>query len=1124
MPSYRIRTSVLIVLICLCGPLAVPPVSANAQTFPFQDSWRWAHFTTESGLPSDQVFCIAETPDGTIWAGTQKGLAWFDGYVWNPLNLRQGMPEDKISVIEPYGRDSVFCVVDGALYLGDKNNFTLLLANDSRPKYIQSVVLTNRHQILILGTDSLFILGLNGPTSFPVPAHPMSSGPRNLWRTSSGSIWLNTVRGLYRGVDQGWTLVMPSRGYTMHIQSVVEDRRGNGLAAVIDPREFRGIREWTRGGRAHLSESERLGGQLAMDVSPTGDVLVFYETGEIRLRHRGEWSSVEPRPEAFNSTHALRFGKGGDLWVGTEQGLFLFQTMSQRWTYWKHPFGDPRNGVHEITRTSDGSIWLGTFNGLEIHRPNGAVEHIENILGTTLGTITSIAEDREHNIWVGSGANFPGAFRWNGKTWRHFGAAEGLNAERVHKIRRDRTGDLWFLGLGIEYLNVKNQPGAFQYKNGKFMNWKARDGANEGLISGRVYAFAEGVDHSYWFGTYGGLSRWKDGVWKHWASENGLRNRLGRIYALAVDSSGSVWFSNVQSGLGTIVNDDSVRYFTTADGLVNDAIWDLKVDELGVLWISTQRGLSCYNKGIWSSFTIRNGLSTPILWDLLPLKSRVYIGSPGAGVNILDRMELALPPKVSLGDPSFIGSTAILHLKVFPYFGDLDPRDVEVRYRFDDSQWSLWSTGREISHTDLAGGDHYLEVQAKGLFGNFAPVGQKLDFSVEPSLFKRPMFLVALALLVGSFSILGGAYFQRKRKYQESLKERDERFHLVANTTADVIYDWNLKNNQLWVNDPQRSWISGSRAEFTTERETWLSYVHPADRAQLEKTMNDAAASHTADWQAEYRFLQTDGGYGHMLHRGHYEFDESGTPVRTLGSIMDITQRKQSEDLSHGISRRIIEAQESERRRVSRELHDSVNQILASVKFRIESLEEQLTGRSTNIRREARKTRLLLNRVMTEVRRISRNLRPAELDDLGLGSAVRSLADEFSERTKIAAVVKDDWPKSVLSPEVKLTLYRIIQESLTNVEKHAKAKRVRIDCAETGSEIICTIEDNGFGIRTDEHGKGRLKGGGLGLLDMQERLSFIGGTLEISSAPRRGTVVTIHIPLKQPQAQDQITV
>ncbi len=242
--------------------------------------------------------------------------------------------------------------------------------------------------------------------------------------------------------------------------------------------------------------------------------------------------------------------------------------------------------------------------------------------------------------------------------------------------------------------------------------------------------------------------------------------------------------------------------------------------------------------------------------------------------------------------------------------------------------------------------------------------------------------------------------------------------------------------------------------------------------------------------------------------------------ARSIGSAIDITERKQAEEFSRHLSKRIIEAQEGERRRVSRELHDSVNQILASVKFRIESLEEHLPGRNNRVKREARKTKQLLNKVMTEIRRISRNLRPAELDDLGLASAVRSLAEEFSERTQIATPVEEGWPKKNLTPEMKLTLYRIIQESLTNVEKHSKAKRVSLRCMETEDEIVCTIEDNGRWIKTDEHGKSKLKGSGLGLLDMQERLSFLGGRLEIVSNPRRGTTVTVRIPLDRAPAND----
>ncbi|MGA3244780.1 MAG: two-component regulator propeller domain-containing protein [Bacteroidota bacterium] len=1111
------RPTLVLAALMLTGLLS----QVSAQLPLFHESWRWSHFTTESGLPSNQVFCIAETPAGTIWVGTDKGLAWFDEFGWNTIDSGQGIPSTEISLIEPYGNDSILVFAGKDLYLGSRRHFSLLVSQESMPGML-SCVSTANGDILLLSSMKLCAYTKGTLKQIPVPARPISSRPRNMVRTASGNIWLNTVRGVYRRDGKVWQLVFPVKKSSITGFFVSEDANGNGLAAMTWPPELEGIHEWQRNRRPHRSPTEEMGSQQTMDQSPNDDALVIYQSGDVRFRTKGLWSSVVPSPDAFTSTHVVKYRKDGDLWVGTEKGLYLFHATSRRWTYMRHPFPDSRNGVQEITSTSDGSLWLGTSNGIEIHRPNGRTEYITNILGTELGPVTGIVEDYRHDIWVCSGATFSGAFRWDRSRWRHFGPEDGLKAERVHKIRLDRSGRLWFLGIGETYSDSIHQPGAFVYENGSFTHWDKRTSEKEGLISGRVYGFAEGRDGARWFATQHGLSRWKEGAWHHWTQSQGLQLRNDRIFALAIDSNGTVWFSNSE-GLGTVDKDDQLHFMTTVDGLVHNSVWDLKVDGDGTLWISTQRGLSAYKNGVWSNFGLRSGLNTSDLMDLLPLRDRIYVGSKGAGVMILDRTEVDQPPRVRFSTPSVEGTTALLRWTALPYFGNMDARDVEVRYRRDSSSWSRWSPRREVSLTDLASGYHRFEVQAKGLFGKFAQAGEKMDFYVEPGLFQRPMFLLALALLAGSFSILGGAYFQRKRKYQQALQESDERFHLVANTTADVIYDWNLKNDRLWMNDPQRSWISGPRAEFSTAREEWLSYVHPDDRAQLEKAMNDAAERHISDWQAEYRFLNTDGNYGHMLHRGHFEFDESGIPVRALGSIMDITERKQAEGLSRSISKRIIEAQESERRRVSRDLHDSVNQILASVKFRIESLEEQLPGRNKSIRREARKTRLLLNKVMKEIRRISRNLRPAELDDLGLGSAVRSLADEFSERTKITTIVKDGWPKKTLSPEVRLTLYRIIQESLTNVEKHAKAKRVRIGCTATENEITCTIEDNGQGIRTDEHGKTRIKGGGLGLLDMQERLSFIGGTLQISSVPRRGTVVTIYIPLGQSLPQEQMS-
>ncbi|HTY37017.1 MAG TPA: two-component regulator propeller domain-containing protein [Bacteroidota bacterium] len=1115
MISSRLQHLVRLHLAALFAAASLVTSSAFTQPLSFQESWRWGQFTTESGLPSNHVFCFCETENNTLWAGTARGIAWCDGFAWHAMDTTRGIPAEHVSVIESYRGDSVFCIIDGSLYLGDKEHFRLLISKKSKLNAIQSVAVTNQNEVLVLGSSALCRWRPDTLIILKPPAMPVSKASRNLWRTSTGTIWLNTVKGLYRMTDRGWALVMPMKEFPCVIVNVVEDLHGNGVAAVAEPREAVGIREWSRGGMAHVAPTEQSGGQLAMDVSPSGDVLVFYETGEIRLRHKGAWSAIEPRPEQFGSTLAMKFSKNGDLRLGTEAGIFRYRVASSRWTTWVHPFGDPKNGVHEITQTSDGSIWLGTFDGLEIHRPNGRITYVPTILGTRLRTVTAIAEDKDKNVWVGSGANFSGVFRWDGKSWKHFGAAQGLMDAQIHKIRKDRRGDLWFLGLGPHYVDAMNQPGAFQYKDGVFHRWKPGDSLTPGLINGRVYAFAEGKDGAYWFGTLGGISRFKAGAWTHWTKDHGLLANNDRIYALVIDSAGRVWFSNVGSGLGTISESDSVRYLTTTDGLINNFVWDIKIDEAGALWISTERGMSCLKNDVWSNFSVRSGLSTPVLMDLLPTRDRVYVGSPGAGVNILNRTIVLPPPRVAILKPSFIGSAALFTVRVYPHLDDVVSHDAGIRFRIDGGPWGNWTTQREFQTSDLASGNHVIEVQAKGGFGDFSPLGESLAFTVEPGIFERPSVIVSLILIAGSVSILIGAYIQRKRNYSKALQKSDERFHLVANTTTDVIYDWDLANGELWINDPEQSLITGPHPDLPIAREAWMDHVHPEDRGRLEQAMNTAANDKRSGWQSEYRYLRTDGTYGHMLHRGHFEFDSSGKPVRALGSIMDISERKQAEDLSRSISKRIIEAQESERRRVSRELHDSVNQILASVKFRIESLEEQLPRKNAEIRREARKTKVLLNKVMSEIRRISRNLRPAELDDLGIRSAVRSLAEEFTERTGIATQVQEDWPVRTIAPEISVTLYRIIQESLTNVEKHAKASRIRISCIESSNEITCKIEDNGVGLRADEQIRNRARGDGLGLLDMQERLSFIGGSMEISSKPKRGTLITVHIPLKK---------
>lgn len=193
---------------------------------------------------------------------------------------------------------------------------------------------------------------------------------------------------------------------------------------------------------------------------------------------------------------------------------------------------------------------------------------------------------------------------------------------------------------------------------------------------------------------------------------------------------------------------------------------------------------------------------------------------------------------------------------------------------------------------------------------------------------------------------------------------------------------------------------------------------------------------------------------------------------------------------------------------VARELHDSVNQLLASIRFRLQSIEVKIASRDTELWREAVKPKELLENALQEVRRISRNLRPTELDDLGLVPAIRSACEEFQERTGFDLKLTCSQLAPV-SGAIELTLYRILQEALSNVEKHSGAGHVRVRLSKNGSLIELKINDDGQGFNPLDKG-GRK---GFGLVSMRERAMFVGGALRVTSMPQRGCEVAVQIPV-----------
>lgn len=211
------------------------------------------------------------------------------------------------------------------------------------------------------------------------------------------------------------------------------------------------------------------------------------------------------------------------------------------------------------------------------------------------------------------------------------------------------------------------------------------------------------------------------------------------------------------------------------------------------------------------------------------------------------------------------------------------------------------------------------------------------------------------------------------------------------------------------------------------------------------------------------------------------------------------------------IPNRVLQAQEEERRRVSMDLHDGINQMLASIKYRLHSLRETFGRNQSQLGTSLEGVSADLHATMEEIRRISHNLRPKILDDLGFQPAVRNLCDEFTARTRIQVSSTITGLAHHLPHEIELGTFRILQEAFQNIEKHASATKVTLTVETAEAGLGMEIVDNGKGVFPVAGPDGRQNG--LGMATMKERAIVMGGKLTVSSDDGMGTTIRLYVPL-----------
>ncbi|MFY9943768.1 MAG: PAS domain S-box protein [Desulfobacterales bacterium] len=364
---------------------------------------------------------------------------------------------------------------------------------------------------------------------------------------------------------------------------------------------------------------------------------------------------------------------------------------------------------------------------------------------------------------------------------------------------------------------------------------------------------------------------------------------------------------------------------------------------------------------------------------------------------------------------------------------------------------------------------------------------------------------------------------QRKRG-QEALKESEERFRRMFEDTVLGLFQGTVDGELLTVNPAFARMFGYETPEglLSSLGSSALElYANPADRpAKIQLVMDNDNPTET---EIHYRHKNGSTFWGQF--RVWKVRGEKGRPLYLEGCVENITQRKQaekslreSENRLRFLSSRLLAAQENESRRISLEIHDNLAQNMAVLKLQLASAVNRLRKDQGKLKAECQNILKFVDRIIESMRNLSRDLSPSIIEDLKLCATLQWMLYDFEKQSDIALSLEMTGVDDLFSSADQIIIYRIFQEALNNIRKHAEARHVAVEIRKTGGQVVFQIQDDGRGFDTQENWQRHVADRGLGLAAMDERARMLGGTLVITSQRGRGTCLALTIPVAHPPA------
>jgi signal transduction histidine kinase/ligand-binding sensor domain-containing protein len=801
---------------------------------------------------------------------------------------------------------------------------------------------------------------------------------------------------------------------------------------------------------------------------------------------RYQTTAALPRQQQNDRITAALEDSQGRLWFGTSAGLARLD--GEKLTKSVVDGLPAQVTINQIFEDHQGSFWISTDEG-GLYRVNFAADnsapnstHAEIIPyrpeNEGYNRIHTIYGDREGTIWLGTTVD--GLKRINKQLVKVLSKSDGLSSDNVYPIYQDRQGAVWigsWQGRLSRYADGKftyygditlataiaedRAGGIWVGKNSGLVRYTGREAVIRDDIIGidgpfEVTAIHQDLNDAMWFGTSEGLIKYENGVRTLYTTSQGLAGN--QVKAIIPDGEGGLWVGTY-GGLSRLRNGAFTSY-RTSEGLGSNHVRALYRDNDGVLWIGTyDGGLSRFADGRLITYSTRDGLFSEGAFQILDdQRGNLWISS-NLGIYRVSKQQLndfAAGKIQNLSCLAYGKRDGLLNIECN---GGTQPAGTRTR---DGLLWFPTQRGvavidpANVSINDVPPPVAIEEVLIDGspkatAATKLGPGQDRLEIDYAGLSFIKAENVHFKYKLEGLDKDWVEAGTRRAAFYSH-LAPGSYRFRVIA-ANADGV--WNLQGASIEINVAPPFW-----------RTWWFSLT----------MLMALVAAVTLLYRRRVA----------VLHR--------------------------AKTAQEAFSRQLIELQEAERKRLAAELHDSLGQSLAIIMNRADLLldkppdQERTTAHVGEISATAAEA-------IREVREIAYQLRPVELDRLGLTKALRAMTKKVSAATGIRIDAEIDEIDDLFDGESEINLYRIVQESISNIVKHSGASQAKLVVRRDSGSVGLTIHDNGKGFNPTAAGQN----GGFGLKGISERVRIVGGRLTLRSAPGQGTTTSVYLDLRQPR-------